>query len=113
MACVNCGVQTEPEVYICDKCQTDAQSRNQLGASIAIFASSLNTMMEGNSAVLNVENPRTTDTLNLFIAPSQQRQRAEGMAFVLENLDVAGAGDLQSSYVRMLINMGVPLDLEI
>lgn len=112
MACVNCGAQTEPEVYICDKCKTDAQSRNQLGASIAIFASSLNTMMEGYSAVLNVANPRKTDTLNLFITPSQQRQGVEAVAFSMENLDVAGAGALQSSFIRMLMNMGQPLDLE-
>jgi hypothetical protein len=112
MACVNCGVQTEPEVYICDKCKTDAQSHNQIGASIAIFASSLNTMDEGDPAVLDVENPRTTDTLNLFIPHSQQRQRAESLTFSLVNLDVIGAGELQSSFVRMLKNMGVPLDLE-
>jgi tetratricopeptide (TPR) repeat protein len=112
MACVNCGVQTEPEVYICDKCKTDAQSRNQLGASIAIFASSLDTMVDGDSALLNIETPRTTDTLNLFLTPSHQRQGVDEITFSLENVDVAGAGDLQSSFVRMLINMGLPLDLE-
>jgi tetratricopeptide (TPR) repeat protein len=112
MACVSCGVQTEPEVYLCEKCKTHAQSENKIGASIAIFTSPLNTMVEGDSALLNVENPRTTDSLNLLIPPSQKRQGAEALAFSLENLDSAGAGPLQSNFVRMLINMGLPIDLE-
>jgi tetratricopeptide (TPR) repeat protein len=112
MACVSCGVQTEPEVYLCEKCQTDAQTRNQLGASIAIFTSPLNTLLEGESAVLNVETSRTTDTLNLFITPSQEKQDVEALEFSLENLEAAGAESLQSSLVRMLLNMGLSLDLE-
>ncbi len=112
MACVNCGVQTEPGVYICNKCKSDLQSHDHIGAGIVFSHSPLCYISQGESAILDIETPLMSDSLNLNTPLSQEKRLIEEMAFPLENLNEENAVAMQTDIVRIFESLGLPLDIE-
>lgn len=112
MACVNCGKPTESGVYICEKCVEDSILRHNLGSSLAISSSTINEINLNGSIMIGIESHMTPESLNILDISDSELQLSEELLFDFNDISEDQGKMLLKSYVRMLRNMGLPLDIE-
>ncbi|UCF08408.1 MAG: hypothetical protein JSW28_01595, partial [Thermoplasmata archaeon] len=111
MACANCGKTTEKDVYICSDCLDEAIAQHHLGASLAMCPSVLNDLALSGSFILSMGKTKKGGFLEFFDTQSL-KVRLPDFKLETEEAPEDEAEKLVEVYERILINMGLPLDLE-
>jgi len=111
MACVNCQKATERNIHICEECTEDALSHNRIGASLAMCPSTLNDLWQAHSALLPLDSPPTYDYTGFLRTAGLEERFPRDSALQLDGIEKDDFERLTASMERMLINLGLPLDL--
>jgi tetratricopeptide (TPR) repeat protein len=111
MACVNCGKTTERNVHICQQCTEEARSLNLIGASLAMGPSTMNVLSTARFALLPLDGQPDHDYAGLMGVASLQKPESEKIDLHLDDIARDDFERLVTSMERMLLNMGLPLDL--
>jgi tetratricopeptide (TPR) repeat protein len=112
MACVNCGKPTERGSYICGRCVEDMHFQNRLGASLARGPSILNEIDYGGVAALSADTPASQEFAELLDDWASEETYPEALNVNIEEITESTGGKLLNGYIGMLVNIGIPVDIE-
>lgn len=111
MACVNCGKTTERNVHICNQCTQEALSLNLMGTSLVMAPSTMNVLSTARFPLLSLDGQADHDYSGLFEVASLEKRASEKADLHLDDIARDDFERLVTSMERMLLNMGLPLDL--
>jgi len=112
MACVKCGSSTEPEVYICENCIEEANSKFNIGSSVTFCPSILSFPDISGQAVLSVDSKVSPNTLELIGDVRAERSYINEIKFQIEDMSESNCKKLLKRFARTFLSMGLPMDLE-